>query len=276
MKQAICLGAGKGTRLLPVTAFVPKPLFPVRGIPNLKRIYDTLQDLSFRHIAVNVCHLKEIIKEYISAYLPCCRVSEEDYLLDTGGGIKRAWEACLDTSKDVLIVNSDIVTNFPFDLLYDYHIASKAVATLVLIDFAPKNNVLINRADKRVIAILGQLDALKMLEEKKLCFTGISCLNPNFFKYFPLKDKFSYIDAIENAISSGETVNYLQIEKDVEGVFWVDIGTVEGYLKAHELVMDYDIDCNNYSAHKNPSYLSNWAYKGDRVITPYGALFSSG
>ena len=43
VERAIIMAAGKGTRMLPLTEKIPKPLVPVKGIPFIERIIKTAE-----------------------------------------------------------------------------------------------------------------------------------------------------------------------------------------------------------------------------------------
>uniref|UniRef100_A0A7C4NSS4 Nucleotidyl transferase domain-containing protein n=1 Tax=Thermodesulfobacterium geofontis TaxID=1295609 RepID=A0A7C4NSS4_9BACT len=49
---------GKGTRLLPYTNILPKPLFPILGKPVIEIILDQLKNLGITFIGINTFHLK--------------------------------------------------------------------------------------------------------------------------------------------------------------------------------------------------------------------------
>ncbi len=57
--------AGKGTRLLPVTKSVPKPLLRVAGRPVLEYVMDKLDGLDVEELIFITGHLKEQVEEYV-------------------------------------------------------------------------------------------------------------------------------------------------------------------------------------------------------------------
>ena len=59
--------AGKGTRLLPVTREVPKPLVRVAGRPVLDYVIDRLEPLDIEELIFITGHLKEVVEEYVTA-----------------------------------------------------------------------------------------------------------------------------------------------------------------------------------------------------------------
>ena len=59
VKRAIIMAAGKGTRMLPLTEHIPKPLVPVKGIPFIERIIDILLSKNIFEIYIVVGYLAE-------------------------------------------------------------------------------------------------------------------------------------------------------------------------------------------------------------------------
>ena len=63
--DAIILTAGKGTHLLPLSRYLPKPLFPIAGKPLLCHILDSLSE-SITKVIIVIGHGKDQIQEKIS------------------------------------------------------------------------------------------------------------------------------------------------------------------------------------------------------------------
>lgn len=102
------LAAGYGTRLKPLTDYMPKPLVPVASKPMIEYALDRLRAYGIEEIIINVSHLKE----QLSAYLRDCtgltiRLSEEAEPLETGGGLKQALP--LLGNDPFFTINSDII-----------------------------------------------------------------------------------------------------------------------------------------------------------------------
>ncbi|MGH7700589.1 MAG: sugar phosphate nucleotidyltransferase [Gemmatimonadales bacterium] len=83
--------AGKGTRLLPLTKRVPKPLIRVAGRPVMDYVMDTLSGLDMDELIVITGHLKEEIERYIrTRYRIPARFVEQKRLDGTAGAIDLA------------------------------------------------------------------------------------------------------------------------------------------------------------------------------------------
>src|SRR5467141_407038 len=83
--------AGKGTRLLPLTKRVPKPLVRVAGRPVMDYVMDAVQGLDVEELIVITGHLKESVERYIVEHYDIPAKFVEQKTLDgTAGAINLA------------------------------------------------------------------------------------------------------------------------------------------------------------------------------------------
>jgi len=83
--------AGKGTRLLPLTRRVPKPLVRVAARPVMDYVMDALAGLDISELVVITGHLKEEVERYITRHYPIrARFVEQRTLDGTAGAINLA------------------------------------------------------------------------------------------------------------------------------------------------------------------------------------------
>src|SRR5438477_5710950 len=83
--------AGKGTRLLPLTKRVPKPLVHVAGRPVMDYVMDALSGLDIEELIVITGHLKDVVQQYIvEKYDVKARFVEQKTLDGTAGAINLA------------------------------------------------------------------------------------------------------------------------------------------------------------------------------------------
>lgn len=91
ISSAMVLAAGLGLRMRPITATMPKPLVPVRGRTMLDRALDALAAAGVANCIVNTHYLGHMIAAHLNGRTaPPVRISAEEVLLDTGGGVARA------------------------------------------------------------------------------------------------------------------------------------------------------------------------------------------
>jgi glucose-1-phosphate thymidylyltransferase len=107
--KVVLLLAGKGTRFLPLTEVVPKPLIPVAGAPVLQHILATFEQLDVEELIIIAGYLSEQIVAYMEAnYRGAYRVVQQDRLDGTGGAVYAAREHI---DCPVLVVFGDTIVD---------------------------------------------------------------------------------------------------------------------------------------------------------------------
>lgn len=109
---AMVFAAGLGKRMRPITNELPKPLIKVAGKTMLDRALDKLAEGGVTKAVVNKHHLAGQIEAHVKARLakgckPDIVLSQEDMLLETGGGIVRALPHLNEDA--IYTINSDII-----------------------------------------------------------------------------------------------------------------------------------------------------------------------
>jgi MurNAc alpha-1-phosphate uridylyltransferase len=100
--DVMLLAAGLGTRLRPITDTLPKPLVPVAGVPLIERIMANAKAEGAQRFVANAHYRADQILAHFGGLL---KVSREDELLGTGGGVKRALPML--HSDPILVMNTD-------------------------------------------------------------------------------------------------------------------------------------------------------------------------
>lgn len=103
---SLCLAAGRGERLTPISQRLPKPLCPAGDYRLLARAVHRARAAAAR-VIVNVHHHREMVVTYLDQHLDGVETSVEDRLLGTAGAVGRIRHWLAD--DDLLIVNADTV-----------------------------------------------------------------------------------------------------------------------------------------------------------------------
>ena len=116
MVHGLIFAAGLGSRLKPLTDTMPKALVPLAGKTLLQWQVEKLRDAGITDITVNVHHFPDQIIEAVrqnEGWGTHITISDErDCLLDTGGGLRKAWhDGLLGTNEPILACNVDILSN---------------------------------------------------------------------------------------------------------------------------------------------------------------------
>ena len=156
--KAMILAAGLGTRLRPLTNDRPKALVEINGRTLLEITVARLAAFGVHEIIVNVHHFAEMVVAYLAAKTNFglrIEVSrEDDLLLDTGGGVKKAaWFFLEDASRldePFLLHNVDVLSNIDFSRMLQFHQENHALATLAVQSRKSSRQLLFN--DHRQLA----------------------------------------------------------------------------------------------------------------------------
>ena len=110
VRRAVILAAGRGDRLQPLTATVPKCLVEVNGEPLIARALCALAACGLQEIVIVIGHLGEAIRARIGerfAGLDICYVEAPHY--DTTNNIRSLWDARGYFDEDILLLEADVI-----------------------------------------------------------------------------------------------------------------------------------------------------------------------
>lgn len=220
--KAMILAAGFGTRLRPLTDEKPKALMPVSNVPALGRNIAYLKDHGVTRIVVNAHHHHDQVVQYLDRGRPFSleiEVRVEDKILGTGGGIQNTadfWD-----TEPFFVLNSDVLTDIDLGQAYAFHRDSGALATMVLHDCRPFNQVALDGEGNITDIANAPLSG-------RLAFTGIHIISPELLQRIP-KGFSDIISCYRKTMDTDKGVKgYLS-----RGHFWKDIGSLEGYIAAN-------------------------------------------
>ena len=211
--KALILAAGYGTRLLPYTLKIPKPLFTLNSISILEHLVKQLNEHGCEQILINTHHLHEHVENFVNKLPYNIRTIFEPVILDTGGAIANARPFLREAP--FFVINSDIIFDVDLTCVYASHMTSNCLATLVLHDYETFNKVSMD-----IEGFIQSFDS----KTSGLAFTGIQVLSPEIFDHFPDKKVFSSIAVYQELIHHKKIRGFLKKE-----IYWSDIGTKESY-----------------------------------------------
>lgn len=230
------LAAGLGSRLRPLTHHLPKPLVPIAGRPLVEFGLDALARADILRVGVNACHLGDALPRALEHRAERLWYVFEEALQGTGGGVRGIAASC--PGEPLVVCNSDALHDFDLRPLISAHEASGAVATLVLRQVqedSPFARVGVD-SDGRVhrIAEVEGPDA----ERARLrmgAFTGVQLIEPALVERLPPHGPCDVLrSAYRQALAERLPVHAVFVPR---GSFWIDVGTVDRYLSAHEAVL---------------------------------------
>ena len=109
--KAIILAGGSGTRLRPITDYIPKPLVPIKNIPIIQWQLKYLEKFGIDEVIISTGYKQNMIKNHLDSIKPNIKIkySHEETPLGTGGAIKKAGE--LIDADTFFVLNGDIITD---------------------------------------------------------------------------------------------------------------------------------------------------------------------
>ena len=244
--KAMIFAAGLGTRLRPLTNDRPKALVEIGGKTMLERVIIKLAETGFDDITINIHHFGQKIIDFLEEHnnfgLNIHISDERDMLLDTGGGILKA-RRHLDGDEPLLVHNADILTNIDLLSMYNSHIQSGAMAT-VLVKNRETSRYFVFDDDYRLQGWLnkatGETRPATFTHREgmhELAFGGIHVISPGIFdqleKYSQGQAKFSitpfYVDQCRDLLIKG----YVQHSDYI----WLDVGKPETLQQAQQMIV---------------------------------------
>jgi mannose-1-phosphate guanylyltransferase len=245
--KAMILAAGKGTRVRPITNFVPKPMIPLLGKPVMESILEHLRNSGFDQIVINTSHLAPVIQDYFrdgSQFGVEIAYSFEG-LLDKGqlhgeaigsaGGMKRIQDFSGFFDDTFAVLCGDALIDVDFQRAVKFHRERGSMATIILRD-VPRNEVfrygvVATDSNGRITQFQEKPDVQQAVSTK--INTGIYIFEPAVFDYIPSGKAFDIGSELFPALVAAGAPMY-GIELPFQ---WVDIGSVPDYWEASRLAV---------------------------------------
>ncbi len=230
--KAMIMAAGVGSRLMPMTAGVPKPMIPMANQPLMANTVKLLARHGFNQLIANLHYHGDQISGYFgdgSDFGVSMQYSREDELLGTAGGVKRcAW--FLD--ETFVIVSGDALTDIDLTRLMEAHRRRGALATIALKE--------VPDVEHFGIVITGDDGRIRSFQEKprpqealsQVANTGIYVFEPEIFQYIP-EGFYDFGKQLFPRLVQIGCPFFGAVIKD----YWCDVGSLDTYRQAHADVL---------------------------------------
>ena len=208
--KTIILSSGKGTRMMPLTKDMPKPMLEINGETLIAHKIKLLEDASINEIFINVAYKKDVIINYIKSLNKNIHLIDEgDEPLGTAAGIRNIVSQLKDES--FIVINSDVWTDYRLDQLKELDLNDN-LAHIILIETPDY--------------LAGDFDISDdtISVGKKYVFSGIGKYHTELFKKYNDKD-------LGDILRAEEKISFSIYEGQ-----WMDIGTPERLKQIKELI----------------------------------------
>ena len=219
------MAGGFGTRLLPLTEEIPKPLLDVGSRPILETIIVRLSKAGFYNFYISTHYKAEKIKEYFgdgSAWNIKIEYVNEEKPLGTAGSIGLLPKNL--PKLPILMMNGDVLTEVNFEHLLTFHQQQKGIATMCIREYdvqIPFGVVNVERQQVKSI--------VEKPIEKYFVNAGIYVLEPELVNKVNPNTPIDMPNLLEKQIKEGKSVSIFPIHE-----YWLDIGHMKEYESAHD------------------------------------------
>lgn len=230
--DAILLVGGFGTRLLPLTKTLPKPLIPVANVPFVERTIAWLRDAGVDHVILSLHYNAEQFVEYFSQRPLGVDIdyAVEDSPLGTGGAIKNC-EPFLRSARS-FVCNGDIFTSLRLPEMLREHEEAGSTVSIALkeVDDPSRFGVIETQAQGRIRSFTEKPP--RELAPSRDINAGIYIFERNVFDWFPDGACSVERDIFPQMLDAGA-----HLHGHHQYPYWTDLGTPGDYLQAHRDIL---------------------------------------
>lgn len=224
--RALILVGGYGTRLRPLTLSRPKPLVEFGNKPILLHQIEALVNAGVSEIILAVSYraeqMEKELKEETDKLGVSLIFSHETVPLGTAGPIALAKNILEKSSEPFFVLNSDIICDFPFKELAQFHRMHKREGTLVVTK--------VEEPSKYGVVVYKQDGCVESFIEKPQEFVsnkinaGIYILNPTVLKRIQLRPTSIEKEIFPVMVQASDLFAF-----ELCG-FWMDVGQPKDFL----------------------------------------------
>lgn len=223
--DAVIMAGGRGERLRPLTDTVPKPMLKIGDKPILEHNIKRLQEYGVDDFWITINYKGEIIRDYFGNGEEMninIEYIKEDQPLGTIGSVSKISGF---KHENVLIMNSDILTNLDYEHFFLDFISENADLSIVSIPYKVLVPYAVLESNERSITGFSEKPTYTYYSNGGIYLVKKKLLED----YIPQGTFFNATDFMEKLVDAGCKV----ISYHLSG-YWLDIGKHDDYSKAQE------------------------------------------
>ena len=224
--KAVILAGGLGTRLLPYTKSIPKPMLPLGKKPMLEHIIEWIKKNGIKDIVLCASYKHKKIKEYFQdgkKFGVNIEYAISKKPLSTAGQLKTA-EKFIDGT--FACIYGDTISDFNLKKMILEHKKNKIIATMSLYNY--------QYTLRYGVIETGKNGLINSWNEKRNFSTKINMgcyvFEPEIFSYIPKNKEYHMTNVIKKIISKRKHVGSFISKKP-----FIDIGDKEVYEKTNRM-----------------------------------------
>jgi len=232
VNKVVIMAAGKGTRMLPLTSDIPKPLIEINGKPFLYYLMNNLNKAGYDDIGIIVGYKAEKIEIFLREHNFNATLISQDEQLGTGHAVKTTEKFV--NGKNFLVLAGDHLWSVEDLKRFNIDDDMNYIAGLK------------HKNPEHYGVLLEENEYLKAIIEKPKKFVG-DLINISLYKFTPeifqeleeLKEssrkEYELTDAV-TMLAKQEKVKVIKI-KD----FWLNLGVISDILKIEKFISKGEI-----------------------------------
>lgn len=228
--RAMIMAAGLGTRLRPLTGYIPKPMAPILNRPALYHILRLLAAHGISEVVVNLHHFPDTIRSWFGdgseVGVSICWAFEEE-LLGTAGGVKNNEDFLgVDT---FLVMSGDSLTDLDLAALLETHHRTGGLATIAVkeVDDPSEYGVVVVDEEARILGFQEKPSREEALSN--LCNCGIYVFEPAVFERIPAATFYDFGKQVFPEMVRDRVPFYVHRLEE----YWNDVGNLEEYRRSN-------------------------------------------
>jgi NDP-sugar pyrophosphorylase family protein len=233
--RAMVFAAGLGSRLRPLTDDRPKALVEIDGRTMLELTLARLRSFGIREVVINTHHFAEKLIQYLNAHDNFgmqIKISPEETLLDTGGGLKKATPlfaeflsaSSAESDDMILLHNVDVLSAIDLARLAQAHHSNQALATLAVQHRDTSRYLLFDEHRQLCGRRIGRdatADFVRPAQRTQaLAFSGIHMISSHLLSKLTEDGVFSIINSYLRLAGQGERILGFRVDE----YYWRDLG----------------------------------------------------
>ncbi len=230
INKAMVMSAGVGSRLEPLTKYIPKPLVPIANRPVMDILFENLSKIGITDVICNTYYMADKIIERYSEnnYGLNFNYIKESALSGTAGGLKKC-QFFFDKDSSFLVMSGDGLSNADLKKGIEIHKKSNAIATIgikqISLEEVQNFGVVVTDND----GFISEFQEKPAIDKAKSNFinTGIYIFNYKIFDYIPENTFYDFAKDVFPKLLVEHAINTFAVNE-----YWSDIGTLDQYIQS--------------------------------------------
>jgi NDP-sugar pyrophosphorylase family protein len=286
--SAIILAGGKGSRLMPLTSVVPKPLVKVTNKAMVDYSIAHLIYADIKHIILALAHQGKELKEHIEGVWTKDKLNdiELECHVQESKGTADAYRLLIDQldSEKVVVSMADIVTNLPMKEFMTFHSEKGGIATIsmktseshtsqygvVLLDNNRKIYLFLEKPAPMELYLSSMAQKADLFLHTNIINTGIYCFNKEIGTILQQTNLMDFGGGIFPFLLE----NNYNLYGFVKNYYWLDCGNAQTYKWANwDLLRKYSWPITPNGEEYDGVYVMGIINSGQSVIIEKPSCF---